>query len=554
MTNEWRRWEDALQADVEPWEEDRARHESERADALACDVSFGTGGIRALMGIGPNRLNRLTVARASAGLAAHLLSTNPSPTVVIAYDTRRHSADFARVAAGAFAAVGVRTIVFSKPCSTPLLSFAVPTLAADAGVVLTASHNPMEYNGYKVYGPSGDQATDDLAHAVQAKIREFDPFDVPIEPFDEALRRGMVTWVDERIEDEYVRAVLAQSTRVDCSNISVVYSPLNGCGLKPSQMVLEKLGVRYGLVEAQCSPDGTFPTCPKPNPELPAAMGLAMQQALEEEADLALANDPDADRIGVAVRRNGDMRLLTGDEVGLLLLDFLCNAHALPAQPVAITTIVSSPLLDVIARDAGVELRRTLTGFKYIGEQINLLEEQGRADDFVVGVEESCGYLRGTYLRDKDGVVALMLACEVAAWHKRRGKDLLEALEELYERYGHVVSKQVSVEVNGVDGRNELAKLMERLRTDAPKSVGGLAVGTVYDYVSGAPMPGDPSQKLPPANVLQLDLVDDCRLIVRPSGTEPKVKAYCFARGKTREQANARLESMEVDARKLAHG
>lgn len=555
MTEMWRQWEDALGADVEPWELERARDASERMDALSRDVSFGTGGIRALMGIGPNRLNRLTVARASAGLARYLSAECArQPIVIVAYDTRRHSADFARIAAGTFAAAGIQTLLFRTPCGTPVLSYAVPKLGADAGVVITASHNPMEYNGYKVYGSTGDQATDELAHAVQASIGQIDPFTVKVEAFDEALARGAVSWVEQSVLEDYMHEVLAQSTRVDCSDVLVVYSPLNGCGLDPSRTIFDALGIRYELVDEQCEPDGTFATCPKPNPELAEAMSCAMDQSIRSRADLALANDPDVDRIGVAVRRDDDMQLLTGDEVGLLLLDFLCRSSELPPNPVAVTTVVSSPLLDVIARHSGVELRRTLTGFKYIGEQINLLEAAQRAHDFVVGVEESCGYLRGTYLRDKDGIVALMLVCEMCAWHKQRGMDLIEALEDLYERYGYMVSRQVSVELAGLEGRHEIERLMDGLRREPPMRFAGLDVLGVSDYSRGMVMPGDSTQVLPPANVLQLDLMDDCRLIVRPSGTEPKVKAYCFAHGLTRGEALERLARMEVDARALAHG
>ena len=555
MGHAWDRWEKELLPDAEPWELARAADADEREDALSRDISFGTGGIRALMGIGPNRLNRLTVARASAGLASYLRQTcKQRPRVVVAYDTRCHSWDFARVAAGTFAAAGVHTLLFAVPCATPLLSFAVPYLGADAGVVITASHNPMEYNGYKVYGSLGDQATDELAHAVQAAIREHDPFRVQVDSLEQALEAGRVEWVDKSLEERYVQAVLEQSCEVSCSDLLVTYSPLNGCGLSPVRATLDARGVRYLLVDEQCEPDGTFATCPRPNPELPDAMSRTMELALLNGADLALANDPDVDRLGVAVRHEGQMRLLTGDEVGLLLLDFVCRAARLPKRPIAITTIVSSPLLDAIAKAGGTELRRTLTGFKYIGEQINLLEEQGCADDFVIGVEESCGYLRGSYLRDKDGVVALMLVCEMAAWHKAHGADLVEALEEIYERHGYIMSRQVSVEFLGVEGRCQMDALMARLRKEPPKTVGGLAVVRTQDYLGGAPMPGDESQTLPSANVVQLDLVDGCRLIVRPSGTEPKVKAYCFACGSTRAQAKERLALMEVDARELARG
>ncbi|MBR3223984.1 MAG: phospho-sugar mutase [Atopobiaceae bacterium] len=551
------RWFQALKKSVQPWELERLQQAGEREDAFCGHVRFGTGGIRAKMGIGPNRLNRLTVAKATMGLVDCLRSGKlglGNPLVVIAYDTRIHSEEFAVVCASVLASAGIRSLLFDVPQPTPVLSYAVRQLHANAGVVITASHNSKEYNGFKVYDSAGDQATDSLAHAVQDAMCNVDPFGVPSMPLDEALGAGLVDWVDSHVVDDYVRAVLEQSTGVRCFGLHVVYTPLNGAGCAIARRVLASRGISYSLVRAQAVADGTFATCPKPNPEHAAALSLAMEQALAEGADLALANDPDADRIGAAVRCDKSMRLLTGDEMGLLLLDFLCKVVPLPARPVAITTIVSSPLLNEVASAHGVRLRRTLTGFKYVGEQVDLLEEQGRVSDFLVGVEESCGYLRGSYVRDKDGIVSLMLLCEMAAWHKRRGKNLLQALDELYEQYGYVVSEQVAIELDASDEDvpvRDGSAVVEGLRACPPKALGIMPVRHVVDYAQGVPMPGDPTQTLPRADVLQLNLDGGCKVIVRPSGTEPKIKAYCFAKGSNADQARERLACLVEAIRNL---
>ena len=541
---EQRRWFDALEDSLEPWERERI-DEEELEDAFSRNVTFGTGGIRALMGVGPNRLNRLTVAQASCGLSRHLLkSCAASPSVVVAYDTRRHSREFAQTAVRTLAHAGVRAAMFEGPQPTPVLSYAVRALGANAGVVITASHNSMEYNGYKVYGPEGEQATEKLALSIQAEMATVDPFEVQIADEDEAFAQGSVSWVPQEVVRGYESAVLQQSVGVGCAGLRVVYSALNGTGIASARHMLDRIQASYSCVPEQSEPDGTFPTCPAPNPEHERAMRMAMEQALAEGADLAIANDPDADRIGVAMRCGNEMRLLTGDEVSLLLLDFVCQATTLPQDPIAMTTIVSSPLLDSIASANGIALRRTLTGFKYIGEQLNALERQGRLGDFVLGVEESCGYLRGSYVRDKDGLIALVLACEMTAWHKQHGRDLASALDDIYQRYGYMVSHQISHELPGVDGRNAIHETMCELRERSCETMAGLKVIRVVDYQQKAKMPGDSSQVLPPANVVEFDLEHGCRLIIRPSGTEPKVKAYCFAGGGTLREAQERLSAM----------
>lgn len=543
-------WFDALCDDVEPWELERFDDAAEREVAFSGELRFGTGGIRALMGIGPARMNSITIARAAQGVADYLLARDvpgPISPVAIAYDTRRHSEDFAQVTAQVLVGNGVHVHLFRRPVPTPVLSFAVRELGCCMGIVLTASHNPMEYNGFKVYGSTGDQATDVLARDIQARIQAVDMLKgAHAIPLDQAERAGLLSYVGDELVDSFVLAVLRQSVGVDCSHVRVVYTPLNGTGLAPARKVMDHLGVSYELVDAQKEPDGTFPTCPKPNPENPKAMHLAMVQAQVDGADLALGSDPDADRIGVAVRHGDEMRLLTGNEVALLLLEFLCQRAALPKDAVAVTTIVSSPLADAIAQSHGVELRRTLTGFKYIGEQVDLLDQQGRADRFVFGFEESCGYLRGSYVRDKDSLVALMLVCELCAWHKAQGRDLVDALEDLHERYGYMVDRQVSC----ASSRKAIEGLMARVRSNPPQSLAGLAVERAIDYAKGAPMPvvdghGPGGQTLPPSNVLEFRLADGSKVMLRPSGTEPKVKAYIFAAGTSLELAGSKLDILE---------
>lgn len=543
-------WLDALDGSIEPWELNRFEDAAEREAAFSGQLHFGTGGIREIMGIGPARMNAVTIARAAQGLANYLHQqggTEGAPlSVVIAYDSRRHSEDFAHVTAGVLAASGIHVYLFQHCVSTPILSFSVRELRCDAGVVLTASHNPMEYNGFKVYGSTGDQATDALARGVQSCIAEVPMFPVPAQmAMDKGIASGAIELVGEELIDRFVVAVLKQSTGVDCSDIEVVYSPLNGTGLEPAEKIFRARSIGYKIIDAQRLPDGTFPTCPKPNPENPQAMHLAMVRAQVDGADIAVASDPDADRLGVAVNHHGEMRLLTGNEVALLLLDFLCTAGKDVNSPIAVTTIVSTPLADTIALKNGIELRRTLTGFKYVGEQLDLLEHKGQADRFLLGFEESCGYLRGSYVRDKDAAIALLLVCELTAWHKAYGRDLVDALESVYGRYGHMVDRQICIELT----QKQIAATMLHVRANMPAEIAGISVERVIDYSKGAPMPivgstAPSRQTLPPSNVLEFRLVDGSKVMLRPSGTEPKVKAYVFAAGTSQTEADEKLRCL----------
>ena len=548
---------------------------AELEDAFCRSLHFGNGGLRAKLGQGPNRLNVRTVAHATQGVADWLNAgagaagaggsgsvPGGRPTVLICRDSRHGSLEFARTAAEVLAANGVRAVLFPRIEPTPVLSFGVRHLGCDAGIVITASHNPAEYNGYKVYDARGCQATVEAARAIQAAIGAADPFDgVRSMDFDEAVAAGLVEYVDDSVVDAYVAAVLAGSAGTDCSGLAVAYTPLNGTGLECVGRVLAGIGVgRVEVVEEQAAPDGGFPTCPKPNPEVPQALELGLGLACERDCDLLLATDPDADRLGVAVRHEGEYVTLTGNEVGLLLLERAARrAEASPDAPapsgalarrVAVTTIVTAPAADGIARAHGFELRRTLTGFKFVGEQLCLLEEQDREGDFLLGIEESLGYLAGSYARDKDGVEAAMLVCELAAEEKAAGRDLVEALGALYDEYGWWRDRQVTWAFEGADGAARMAAVMAALREEPPQELAGMPVEHVTDFAPGAPMPvvnpgpGYEPQVLPPSDVLQWDLGGGSRVLMRPSGTEPKLKAYVFARAATREAAEALRDAL----------
>lgn len=537
----------------------------ELEDAFCRDLAFGTGGLRGKLGVGPNRMNRYTVARATQGLADWLNARCAKPSVAVCRDTRRGSEEFARTAAEVLAANGVRALLFERPEPTPALSFAVRELGCSAGINITASHNPAEYNGYKVYGPDGCQVTVGAAREIQAAIDSADIFEgIRSLPFAEALTRGLVSWAPESVLDAYVGEVLSLSTGGRCSNLKAVYTPLHGTGLECVSRVLEGIGVGEVLtVTSQCAQDGSFPTCPKPNPEVSQALEEGLSLCRESGADLLVATDPDADRMGVAVRHGGGYATLTGNELGLLLLDFLAGRErgrgADLSRKVVMTTVVSSPMADDMARSMGFELRRTLTGFKFIGEQVGLLVTEGRGRDFLMGFEESCGYLAGTGVRDKDGVLASMLACELAAHWKARGMDLVEAMEELYGRYGWWRGDQVSVPFEGAGGPAAMREAMSRLRGEPPASLAGIPVSEVVDYLSGAPMPvvnpgAGFAQALPPSDVLELRLADGSRALFRPSGTEPKAKAYLFARGETSGEAGFKLAALKSSALEIFGG
>ena len=533
-------------------------------EAFYSELSFGTGGLRGKIGLGSNRLNVYTVGKATQGLADYLNGTFEIPTVALCRDTRHGSEEFVRRVAEVLAGNGIKSYLFERVEPTPALSFAVRELGCSAGVNITASHNPAAYNGYKVYGSDGCQITVEAAEAIQAAIDPVDCFHgVKSMAFDRALEEGLVQWIPERVLDRYVEETLKVSTGEDCSGLRIVYTPLHGVGLECVSRVLEGIGVAEVVtVDEQCVHDGDFPTCPYPNPEVREALKLGLEYCDRVKPDLLLVTDPDTDRVGIAVPHAGEYRLLTGNEVGLLLLDFLASKAGESgtdiARKVSCTTIVSAPMADDVVRARGLELRRTLTGFKFIGEQVGVLESEGREGDFLMGFEESYGYLAGTSVRDKDAVVASMLICELAAHWKKLGLDLYEAMERLYDTYGFWSSALLGQVYEGPEGASDMAAMMSGLRDHAPEQIGGFAVAQRIDYAQGAPMPvvnpTDEPQRLPEADVLEFKLADGSRVLFRPSGTEPKAKAYVFAKGSDRTESESKLAALVADAKSILGG
>jgi phosphoglucomutase len=492
-------------------------------DCKDFQLDFGTGGLRGVLGDGPGRMNPVTVGRAAQGTAAWLNAACPSGTrplsAVVACDTRRMSREFAERTARVFSGNGIECYLFPRPVPTPALSFAVRALRAGAGVCITASHNPAEYNGYKVYGADGGQITLRDAEAIAGHIRE----GAEVKTSD-----TLVKTVPETVLPAYLDAVEAlRLTKKPCDNLKVAYTPLNGAGLECVTEILRRLGAECVVVPEQAAPDGAFPTCPRPNPEEEDALELGLRLCLEQGCDLLLATDPDCDRVGVAVSRQGTIRRLSGNEVGVLLLEYILRskkeAGSLPGKPVAVKTVVTTPMARAVCDRYGAELRDVLTGFKYIGEQIGRLERDGEAGRFVFGFEESCGYLSGVHARDKDAVNAAMLVCELAADCKRRGVTLADAIEELYGRYGRWTTRLRSVEA--------APEAVGRLRQNPPETLGGHPVLKVTDYLDGI-------GGLPPADMLSFEL-EGGTVVIRPSGTEPKVKVYTMVRG---------IEYAEIDA------
>ena len=530
------------------------KDEGEIEDRFYRDLAFGTGGLRGLLGAGSNRMNIYTVRRATQGLANYIKAQGLTPRVAISYDSRINSDLFARETARVLAANGVEAWLYPRLEPTPALSFAVRALGCGAGVCVTASHNPARYNGYKVYGADGCQITLDAARAVLKEIEALRIFDdVKFISFADGLEQKTIRWIPETVLDDFLAAVQAQSVlnpEEQAEPLKVVYTPLNGTGLECVSRIAEKIGVQqFWVVPEQKDPDGNFPTCPYPNPEVRQAMEKGLALCREKKPDLLLGTDPDCDRVGIAVPDGEDYRLMSGNEVGVLLLDFLCARRleegSMPQRPVAVTTIVSSRMATPLAEHYGVELRRTLTGFKFIGEQIGLLEEQGEADRFVFGFEESYGYLAGSYVRDKDGVVASMLICEMARWYKRRGLTLAQAMEKLYETYGYYRDSLHSFAFEGVQGMGQMQAIMENLRAQPPRQIGQAAVTAVTDYQNAG------ATGLPAADVLEFSLEGGGRLMIRPSGTEPKIKLYLTSVGGTAEEARQRDEALALAAQQL---
>ena len=521
------------------------------SDRFYRHLAFGTGGLRGVIGAGTNRMNIYTVRRATQGLADYLNATDLPKSVAIAHDSRVKGDLFAREAARVLAANGITAHLYPRLEPTPALSWAVRYLHCGAGICVTASHNPAQYNGYKVYGADGCQITPEAAEKVLAAMEKTDCFDgVKLADYDAAAAEGKIQIIPDECLDAFVDAVLALRPGNDVSRLKLVYTPLNGSGLECVKKLLAKMGVtELTVVPSQEAPDGRFPTCPYPNPEIREAMEEGLRLCGEVKPDLLIGTDPDCDRMGAAVPDGrGGYRLITGNEMGVLLLDYLCRTriarNTMPPNPVAVTTIVSTDMAAPVAQSYGVELRRTLTGFKYIGEQIGLLEEEGHAERYLFGFEESYGYLSGAHVRDKDAVNAVMLACECAAWYAGQGMTLLDAMNALYERFGFYRNGLLSRAFEGQDGMAAMDALMKSLRTAPPAEIAGWTVNGMTDYLGS-------DTGLIPSDVLEFRLEDAGKVIVRPSGTEPKLKLYLSVRGSGEEDAAARLERLSKGAEAL---
>lgn len=525
-------------------------------DAFFQDLAFGTAGLRGTIGAGTNRMNIYTVGRATQGFADYLNKTFDSPTVAIARDSRNKGELFVQTTAAILAANGITSYVYPKISPVPTLSWATRYLKCSGGICMTASHNPAPYNGYKAYGPDGCQITSEAAAAISAAMEATDPFKgIKSMDFDDAVSQGLVKWIDDSCLDAYYDAVVDKSVnnltpeQIAAAPLKLVYTPLNGTGLIPVTTVLKKVGITdVTVVPEQKDPDGNFPTCPYPNPEIRQAMQKGIDLCEEVKPDLLLATDPDADRVGVACADGDDYTLLTGNEMGVLLLDYICKMRAERGEnlhdKVAVTTIVSSAMVDALAAEYGFELRRCLTGFKYIGDIITGLSDAGQVDRFIFGFEESYGYLSGDHVRDKDAVNASMLICQMAQYYKLQGLNLVQAMHALYEKYGYYHNKTIALSYPGAEGADKMAGIMVDLRKNPPASIAGSKVTGVVDYGEGV-------NGLPKANVLEFDLEGGDKAIVRPSGTEPKIKLYIFAKGDDATSADAQIDAIEKDGREL---
>ena len=517
-------------------------------DRFYRDLAFGTGGLRGVIGAGTNRMNIHTVAKASQGLADYVIKNFPENErkIAVSYDSRIKSDLFSKVASGVFAANGIKVYIYTELMPTPCLSYAVRALNCAAGIMITASHNPSKYNGYKVYGADGCQITTEAAKTILSEIEKLDIFaDVKTSDFDAGLASGMIEYISEDIYTDFVEEVKKQSVltaddKID-KNVAIVFSPLHGTGLKPVLRTLKESGyTNITVVKEQEEPDGNFTTCPYPNPEIKEAMSLGMEYAERYNADLLLATDPDCDRVGIAVKTpKGDYQLLSGNETGMLLLDYICTKRiehgTMPADPVFMKTIVTIDMAERIAADYGVRTVNLLTGFKFIGEQIGVLEQQGKEDSFIFGMEESYGYLSGGYVRDKDAVDGAFLICEMFAYYKTKGISLIDKLNELYRKYGYCLNTLHFYEFEGSAGFAKMQNIMKDFRGDI-QSIGGKKVEKVLDYAPGL-------DGLPKSDVLKFLLEDNCSVVVRPSGTEPKLKTYLSVTADSMEEA-AKLEQI----------
>ena len=534
-------------------------NEDEIFDRFYRELEFGTGGLRGVIGAGTNRMNVYTVNKATQGLASYVLN-HGGKSVAISYDSRIKSDVFAKNAACVFAGNGIKVNLYPERMPTPLLSWAVRYLKCDAGVMVTASHNPAKYNGYKVYGSDGCQVTIEAADEILGYINKTDVFDgVKTADFDESVKNGLISYIGDDVIDNYMAEVRRQSLHPELcekSGLKVVYTPLNGTGNKPVRRILKEIGIKdVVIVPEQEMPDGTFSTCPYPNPEIREALELGLRLGEKEKPDLLLATDPDCDRVGIAVPDGDGYALFSGNEVGAMLLEYVARERKemgkMPKDPIAVKTIVTTDITSKIAEKYGVELIEVLTGFKFIGEQIGFLEKKGQQDRYIFGYEESYGYLAGGYVRDKDAVVASMLICEMAAFYRTKGKSLIEVRKEMYEEYGFYCNKLDTFTFEGASGMQKMNDIMDKMRTDYPKTVAGYKVIGFADYQASEKTDLLSGAKevitLPKSNVISLYLENNNKAIIRPSGTEPKLKVYYTAVGSTMEEAEALQKKMSAE-------
>ncbi len=524
-------------------------------DRFAVSLKFGTAGLRGVLGAGSNRMNIYVVRQATQGLANWVKTQGGNQLVAISYDSRINSDVFAKNAAQVLAANGIKVRIYDALMPVPALSFATRYYGANAGIMVTASHNPAKYNGYKAYGPDGCQMTDDAAAIVYAEIQNTDILTgAKLISFEEGLEKGLIEYVGEDCKEGLYDAIKACQVRpglCKTAGLKLVYSPLNGSGLVPVMRILRDIGIDdITIVPEQQYPDGNFPTCPYPNPEIFEALRLGLELAKKSGADLMLATDPDADRVGIAMKcPDGSYELVSGNEVGVLLLDYICEGRiekgTMPKNPVAVKSLVSTPLADAVAANYGVEMRNVLTGFKWIGDQIARLEAAGEVDRFLLGFEESYGYLAGPYVRDKDAIIGSMLICEMAAYYRSIGSSVKERLESLYAKYGRYLNQVDSFEFPGLSGMDKMAGIMTALRQDPPAQIGGYKIVKVTDYADSA------ATGMPASNVLHYVLEGGATVIVRPSGTEPKIKTYFTTLGKDLQEAQAQKDVLAAALKPL---
>lgn len=548
--DEYKRWKetDLLDIDLNTELDSIASDDEAIKERFAVSLQFGTAGLRGTLGAGTNRMNIWVVRQATQGVAEWVKTQGGTQTVAISYDSRLKGWNFAREAAGVLAANGINVRIYDELMPVPALSFATRYYKCNAGIMVTASHNPAKYNGYKAYGPDGCQMTDDAVAVVYDSIQKTDVLTgAKYMPFSEGVEKGLIKFVGEDCKNGLYEAIEARQVRpglCKSAGLKLVYSPLNGTGLVPVTHVLKDMGITdITIVPEQEYPNGYFTTCSYPNPEIYAAMEKGVELAKEVGADLMLATDPDADRVGIAMKcPDGSYELVSGNEMGVLLLDYICAGRiekgTMPANAVAVESIVSTPLAEKVADHYGVELRHTLTGFKWIGDQIAKLEEAGEVDRFIFGFEESYGYLAGPYVRDKDAIIGSMLICEMAAYYRSIGSSIKQRLEEIYAQYGRYLNLVDAYEFPGLSGMDKMAGIMKGLRDNVPCEFAGKKVTKVTDYLDTA------STGLPKSNVLRYDLEDGSVLIVRPSGTEPKIKTYFTTSGATLEEAQAKKDAL----------